>query len=145
MTFRAAYLALTPTGHPPLQRHFSVIPLSGTAMPGGYKFDTDTMDAKIREFEDMKQRIDLLGRKLQAADEALVRSARGGTRRRGEDLDRLEGLRAQRSVESIRAESLANDTYVAHDENTAATFGTGANSGQPPAGTGDLFTKGSHQ
>jgi hypothetical protein len=129
--------------------HFSVIPLSGTAMPGGYKFDTETMAAKIREFEDLKFQIDQKWQQLQgAARNATPPSfdppaAAQAAATRDSILQAAEHNMAMSKYAQSLLDGLqkANGTYVSHDEGTAAVFKRDSSSGELPPGTGTLFEK----
>lgn len=133
--------------------HFSVIPRSGTAMPGGYKFDAETMSAKIRDFDDLKHEIDDKWTQLQFAAQAATPPSFDTPAVAQAKATRDSILKAadHNLAMSKYAKSLldglhrANGTYVAHDEDVATTFKAGSDSGQLPPGTGNLFRKWDNQ
>jgi hypothetical protein len=134
--------------------HFSVIPRSGTAMPGGYTFDAETIAAKIREFEALKEQIERLGRDLQNAgnaatppsfDQPAVAQAEAAKTSIGTKAVEHNMALQQYAQSLLDGLHKANGTYVTRDEDTAGLFGTSTNSDQPPTGTGDLFTKRGNQ
>jgi hypothetical protein len=133
--------------------HFSVIPQSGTAMPGGYKFDAETIAAKIRDFEDLKFQIDLKYQELESARDAATPPSfdTPAVAQAEATQASIDKAAEHNKAMSIYMQSLldglhkANGTYVAHEEDAAGTFKSGSSSGELPPGTGTLFQKRGNQ
>ncbi|GAB3489726.1 hypothetical protein [Amycolatopsis cihanbeyliensis] len=120
---------------------------SAASMGGGYSFDAETIATKIREFEDLRDRIaDKYDELLSAAQDCTppshdspATSQAAATRASILKAAKHNRQMAEYAHAYVIALRKANGTYVEKEEDTAGVLkGSGDDGGLPP-GTGTLF------
>ncbi len=114
---------------------------------GGYSFDAETIATKIREFEDLRDRIAEKYNELILAAEGCVppsHDSPGTSQAKATRESIIEAAKHNRSMRDyaqayVDALRKANGTYVEKEEDTAGVFKDGGGDGGLPPGTGTLF------